>query len=356
MESRESWAGSDPTAATRFVDVCNGEADGLCAVRQWRLRHPVDAFLVTGLKRNVDLLRQVQAGADDEVLVCDLSMQRNRPALRRLLAGGARIRYFDHHGITGIPADPTLEVHLGVDAQVCTSLLVDRELDGAARGWAIVGAYGQNLIRPADALAARARMPTAQRARLRLLGTLIDYNAYGDSEQDVRIPPSRLYRIMARHADPLDMIDQEPIVAELVRQREVDLSRARTIEPLRDGARGAIRILPDEPWSRRAMDSLAHELAKDNVDQAQALLRRTASGHYVVSVRAPLVAPEGAGDLCAQFGGDGRAVFAGIDRLPHAELDSFIAAFDAAPWAQRDGRDAPRRTDVATLPTPEARH
>ena len=45
----------------RRFDVCNGDADGLCAVLQWRLAHPEPATLVTGLKRELELL-QLGAG------------------------------------------------------------------------------------------------------------------------------------------------------------------------------------------------------------------------------------------------------------------------------------------------------
>ncbi|UUZ72893.1 hypothetical protein LP415_05105 [Polaromonas sp. P1(28)-8] len=72
----------------RRVDVCNGDADGLCAVLQWRLQTPAPATLVTGLKREIALLDRVQAMPGDELLVCDLSLQRNRTALLRLLAQG----------------------------------------------------------------------------------------------------------------------------------------------------------------------------------------------------------------------------------------------------------------------------
>ena len=82
-------------------DVCNGDADGLCAVVQWRLAHPAPATLITGLKRDIELLQQVQAAPGDEVLVCDLSMQRNLPALQRVLQQGARVRWFDHHVAQG---------------------------------------------------------------------------------------------------------------------------------------------------------------------------------------------------------------------------------------------------------------
>ena len=48
-------------------DVCNGDADGLCAALQWRLHEPAPATLQTGLKRDIALLERVHANADDEV-------------------------------------------------------------------------------------------------------------------------------------------------------------------------------------------------------------------------------------------------------------------------------------------------
>ena len=75
-----TWLAPQPEPGRRF-DVCNGDADGLCAVRQWRLHEPLPSTLITGLKREIDLLARVPIDAADEVLVCDLSMRRNRPAL-----------------------------------------------------------------------------------------------------------------------------------------------------------------------------------------------------------------------------------------------------------------------------------
>jgi len=59
-------------------DVFNGDADGICALHQLRLRHPVDAQLVTGVKRDVRLLRRVKAQSGDSVTVLDASLDANR--------------------------------------------------------------------------------------------------------------------------------------------------------------------------------------------------------------------------------------------------------------------------------------
>ncbi len=76
---------------------------------EWRPHHPAPATLVPGLKCEIGWLERVHAGPGDDVLVCDISMARNRPALLRLLAQGARVRYFDHHTGDEVPIHPNLE-------------------------------------------------------------------------------------------------------------------------------------------------------------------------------------------------------------------------------------------------------
>lgn len=319
-------------AAPRFIDVCNGDADGLCAVVQWRLADPIAAELVTGLKRDIVLLDRVRARAGDEILVCDLSMQRNRAALLRLLDAGAHVAYFDHHVVHDVPRHPGLRAHLDFSPDTCTSLLVDRHLGGRHRAWALVGAYGDNLGAVADAMAASLGLDCAQRARLRRLGEAINYNAYGDVESDVLIAPARLYRVLARHPDPLELLAHETVVDAIDAQRAADLDQARRIGPWREGAHGRVWLLPDARWSRRVGGSLANVLALERPDAAHAVLRQTASGDFVVSVRAPLRASSGAQRLCTRFGGSGRAAAAGIDHLPPERLDRFLDAFAATHW------------------------
>ncbi|MFS2164161.1 MULTISPECIES: hypothetical protein [unclassified Variovorax] len=110
----------------RRFDVCNGDADGLCAVVQWRLHEPGPAELVTGLKRDIALLGRVQGQAGDEVNVFDISMQRNRGDLLRLLDDGARARYFDHQAAGDVLVHPNFEVQFDEKSAACTSLLERR--------------------------------------------------------------------------------------------------------------------------------------------------------------------------------------------------------------------------------------
>ena len=316
----------------RSIDVCNGDADGLCAVLQWRLHEPAQATLVTGLKRDIALLDRVQAHPGDEVLVCDISMQRNRAALVRLLEDGARVRYFDHHAAPDRPTHPNLETHIEVGAAVCTSLLMDRHLGGGFRPWALVGAYGDNLTEVADALAEAAGLDAGSRDRLRMLGEAINYNAYGEDVNDVHISPADLYRIMARYSDPRNLIAQEPVVGELDALRRADLESGATLAPHWENERACVVVLPDAPWSRRVIGALANRLASAHPMRAHAVLKPVSDASFVVSVRAPLHAAGGANELCSRFGGAGRAGAAGIDRLPAIELERFISGFSSFPF------------------------
>jgi len=321
------------------LDVCNGDADGLCAVLQWRLAAPASAELVTGLKRDIALLERVQASAGDEILVCDLSMQRNRPALLRLLEAGARVAYFDHHMVRNIPHHAGLEAHVNFSQDVCTSLLVDRHLQGRFRPWALVGAYGDNLRDVANALAVPLGFDAAQRERLRGLGEAINYNAYGETEADVCIAPARLYPLMARYRNPFDFLEGEAITGRIDAMRQTDLQQAQALSPLRDDARGRVWLLPDTAWSRRVIGTFANDLTFEKPQLAHAVLRQTARGDFAVSVRAPLDSASGASTLCARFGGAGRSAAAGIDRLPADELGRFLDAFATMRWGRVHARN-----------------
>lgn len=319
------------------IDVCNGDADGLCAVVQWRLHAPRSARLITGLKRDIELLERVQAGPGDALLVCDLSMRRNRLPLMRLLQAGVSVRYFDHHHVDDVPVHPLLEAHIDFASNICTSMLVDRYLGGAFRAWAVVGAFGDNLTGVAEALAVDLGLPSEDRRRLQALGESINYNAYGDSEQDVFLAPERLYERLVRYPDPLVFLECERVGAELDARRQGDLQQAQSLAPHFQNAQVSIYLLPDAPWSRRVQGSFSNLLASARPQQAVALLKATASGDFVVSVRAPLSAPGGAAEFCRGFGGDGRSGAAGIDHLPAHQLERFIAAFAVTPWGSLPG-------------------
>jgi hypothetical protein len=324
-------AGGAPGSATRqtmqFYDIFNGDADGLCALQQLRLEEPRASVLVTGVKRDVRLLDRVTAAAGDELTVLDVSLAANAADVRRLLAAGARIRYFDHHAAGEVPAHANLRAYIDTAPDTCTSLIVDRFLGGRRRAWAVVAAFGDNLPGPARAAAAALEFDAPDLERLRQLGEYLNYNAYGESVEDLHYPPADLFAALRPYADPRDFISGEPVFEVLRDALAEDSERAAALSPAFEGAGAAIYILPDAAWSRRIHGYLANRLAQQHPARAHAVLVSGAGG-YKVSLRAPLANPRGADALCRRFeSGGGRPAAAGINRLPQADYDRFVAAF-----------------------------
>ncbi|MHA7236267.1 acetyltransferase, partial [Burkholderia pseudomallei] len=147
-EAQDSTAEAAKTAAraaTEEIFVFNGDADGLCALQQLRLAEGAGAMLVTGVKRDIRLLSRVSAGPGCRVTVLDVSHERNRGDVARLLAAGAALRYFDHHFAGELPNHPRFHAYIDTAPDVCTSVLVDRYLRGRHAGWAVVAAFGDAL-------------------------------------------------------------------------------------------------------------------------------------------------------------------------------------------------------------------
>src|SRR5262249_16901868 len=154
---------------------------GLCALQQLRLDETQAATLVTGVKRDIMLLRNIVGRAGDTVTVLDISLHENVSDLLRLIDSGASVRYFDHHRSGPIPGHPPLQAHTDDSAEACTAILVDRYLRGRHRRWAIVAAFGDNLPRVGRAMASEAGLDGGATAALEKLGTCLNYNAYGES-------------------------------------------------------------------------------------------------------------------------------------------------------------------------------
>ncbi len=313
------------------IDVFNGDADGLCALQQLRLAQPGETTMVTGVKRDIGLLARVQAAPGDEVTVLDLSLDKNREPLLRLLDQGVRVRYFDHHFAGDIPSHPLFEAHIGNVADQGTSLLVDAALDGRFRAWAVVGTFGDNFDQAARRAAEPLGLGEADLVALRELGVCLNYNGYGERVEDLHFPPDALFRRLAPYADPLDFMRQDEAFVRLSAGFADDMARAGDAAPEVSTDRHALYILPAEPWARRVSGVLANDLAQGVPDRAHALLTRLPEGGFVVSVRAPLIAPDGADALCRQFAtGGGRKAAAGINNLAEADYDRFVAHFLAA--------------------------
>jgi len=309
-------------------DVFNGDADGICALHQLRLAEPREAALVTGVKRDIALLKRVRAKAGDQVTVLDISLDKNRAALAELLAAGVRVQYFDHHFAGELPVSEQLDAQIDTSADVCTSLLVNNYLDGAFLPWAVAAAFGDNLFDAARAAASPLGLNDDQMQQLEHLGTLINYNGYGVTLDDLYFAPDVLYREISPFADPFEFMAESMVYRQLDEGYASDIEQARGLKAeIEDGAIAVI-TLPDAPWTRRVSGVYGNELARSAPDRAHALMTALPDGNYRISVRAPLHNKTGADELCMQFPtGGGRKAAAGINDLPVAMFDTFVDAF-----------------------------
>lgn len=289
--------------------------------------------LITGVKRDIQLLSRPElltAQAGDEITVLDISLKSNANALAKLLARGLKCEYFDHHAAGMIPVHANLKAHINTEPDVCTSLIVDKHLSGAHRIWAVVAAFGDNLVAPAIAAAQPLELDHTELARLHELGDCLNYNAYGDTLDDLHYPPAELYETISPYADPREFMIDEPVFDVLKDAMREDFERAEDIKPQFASNAAALYVLPDAAWSRRVNGLFGNRLAQSNPSRAHAVLVAKADG-YTVSVRAPVANPKGADELCARFDtGGGRKGAAGINLLPQAQLAVFADAFCAA--------------------------
>ena len=312
-------------------DVFNGDADGIISLIQLRLARPVEAELVTGVKRDIQLLNQVSAVDGDHVTVLDISMDKNTAALNRILNDGAEVFYADHHQAGVIPEHCNLTVHVDLDPNTCTALIVDKMLDGQFHLWAITAAYGDNLIAKADSLAKHIGLNEQQSEQLKELGTLINYNGYGAKVEDLHFTPADLYSKLVQYNSPFDVIsdDSSPFKA-LQRAYEEDLLEAQSVSALHQSDVFKLIELPDVPWSRRISGVYGNLLANECPSRAHGVLTRNSDDSYTFSLRAPLDNKQGAADICAQFEtGGGRAAAAGINRLAKVQISELIARVEA---------------------------
>ena len=308
----------------------NGDADGLCALQQLRLANPARATLVTGVKRDIQLLARVNAGAGDEITVLDVSLDSNREALLALLDGGARVRYFDHHHAGELPRHPDFEAHIDTAADVCTSLLVDRHLAGRHRAWAITAAFGDSLPKVATALAQSNGFDADTIESLARLGIALNYNAYGEHLSDLHFDPGALAEEMRPFDDPLRFMSDSPVFRRLWAGYEDDMANARALRPQRQVPGATLVVMPDQPWARRAIGVLANELMQALPNSAVAIVSPRSSGGYTASVRVPQPASLGADEFCRQFAtGGGRRGAGGVNELPASELERFAGRFEA---------------------------
>ncbi len=304
--------------------VFNGDADGICAAHQFYLSRPVDVIPVTGVKRDISLLKKIESLQNASIAVFDIAVEKNFPELEKLLTNGCSIRWFDHHVSDPLPRHDHLTCHIDTSPLVNTSFLVSQYL-ARPSSWAIVGLCGDNILKTAEGLAKDLDLSGSDYSRLYEAGELLNYNAYGESTDDLHIHPAELLAGMAPYENAFDYLHDTSAVDQLRDGMKTDLDQAESIKPITEG----VFIFPNEKWARRVIGVFANRKIRETPDTACAvLIEKQNSASFVVSVRSPLDSKKSAAALCARFPtGGGRIKAAGINQLPHDQLSQFIEGF-----------------------------
>lgn len=311
-------------------DVFNGDADGICALIQLRLEQPKQSVLVTGVKRDIQLLDKLCVNSGDHITVLDISLKKNCSRVIEFLNQGASLFYVDHHQSGEIPRHPNLITHINTDRAICTGLLVNQYLHEKHPLWAITAAFGDNLRQNAEQLASNLNLARTRFETLEKFGTYINYNSYGLCIDDLFFSPEMLYRQMAGFKSPFDFIADKPFIFEQLKYGyENDMTNARSIKPEYQNESVAVYLLPDARWARRVSGTFGNYLAQIEPGRAIAIVTVNGENGFQISVRVPEDEQKGADEFCSGFPtGGGRKAAAGINYLPDDQVELFISRFE----------------------------
>ncbi|WP_373951141.1 DHH family phosphoesterase [Vibrio pomeroyi] len=320
-------------------DVFNGDADGIIALLQLRLKEPKDSVLITGVKRDIKLVSQAVSqiaeqddhASVDSVTVLDVSMEKNLPALQSLLDNDIEVFYCDHHRTGDIPQSKYLDTLINTAPECCTSLLINQKLKGEYIAWAIAAAFGDNLKAVATRLATSSGFEQSQTDFLEELGTLINYNGYGSSLSDLHFTPTELYQALYQYSNPFDLLDdKDSVFYQLRAAYQTDNQQLSNLIPIYESEVARVFELPGETWARRISGVFGNEIVNQDPDRAQAVLTKNQDGEsYTVSLRAPLSNRTGADEICSSFDtGGGRKAAAGINQLNENNKMNFISKIE----------------------------
>ena len=310
-------------------DVFNGDTDGIFARHQLRLALPLDTVNISGVKRDVNLLRHVEAVEGDLVTVLDISHAKNRKDVLRILESGAKVEYFDHHDPKELIEHPNITYHINTEPNISTGLIVNSHVKGQNRLWSIATAFGDNHIDLAMNMAKSEGLSDEQVLILKQIGLVVNYNSYGQTVDDLFFSPEKIAEA-ARACGPdiFNFLEQGDIFSTLLENFNADMSSAVCQEPFSISDTGVIYTLPNEAWTHRIMGSFSNHLVSTNKDLACAIAVLNSDGTYRISVRSSINNPYGAGNLCGKFDGGGREKAGGINNLPASDMNAFKEEFE----------------------------
>ncbi len=309
------------------VDVFNGDADGILSLVQLRLNEPRQSQLVSGVKRDIQLLAPLTEQPIDRLTVLDISVDKNIEALKRLLERGVQVFYADHHRADLLPTHQGLDANINTHSATCTALIINQLLNRQYEAWAIAAAYGDNLVAVANELCLANGYSRAQSGFLQELGELVNYNGYGERLSDLHINPVALYKQLLEFKSPFELMPtSSSVITQLRQAKQRDWQQLSQIQAHTSVESLEAYLLPNEAWARRTSGVFANELSIRNPTKAIVVAIKKPAG-LLISLRAPQNQPCGASALCSAYpSGGGRERAAGINQLPEPQFEHFLSA------------------------------
>lgn len=316
---------------SKYIDVFNGDADGIFSLIQLRKSYPITTYdkqiLITGVKRDIALVSQIDNNLanDSKITVLDVSFDKNHKDVNRVLEHCQSLFYCDHHKADKLFEHKNLVTVINTEPTVCTGLLINNMLNDENILWAVAAIYGDGLDSVASGYVERLGLTQTQCNQLKELGVLVNYNGYGNSVTDLYFDPADLYQRLVNYDNPFEVVADSESPYQLLKQGyDADIAKAKTSEQLVDSDIIAV-ILEDAPWARRISGTYGNQLAATNSDKPVVIVTDNPHGSYSISLRAPKSNPYGASTICSQFNtGGGREGAAGINELPKSDLAKFI--------------------------------
>jgi len=311
--------------------VFNGDADGLVGQHILGLELGAPDLRVTGLKRDIRLLRKLPDLESGHVHAIDISLRQNLEALPSLLSrGNVKVTWYDHHDPGDPPSHANLVLHVNQAPDTCTGAIVNAVCGHRYPLWAAMAAFGDGLPATGKALLSAGGADEEAGKAIREAGILLNYNAYGETSADVHYQPADLAVRMAPFASAPEFARESALLGPLAARFAEDRERFASLPPLLEEGSARIVLVPDEPWARRYAATWANERILSLPHEALAMVHPRKDGGYSVSIRASRGKPgsASAAELAGEFPtGGGRKLAAGINALPGDQLERFIARF-----------------------------
>ncbi len=319
--------------------IFNGDADGIISQHILTLELGSPALRITGLKRDIELLKKLPGNWEGDIQVCDISLKPNLNAVKKILnQGQSKVSWYDHHEPGEDFDHENLEKHIHESSGLCSAAIVHNVFGQKYPLWASMAAFGDNIPDLALALVQKvnsgkhSEITAAELALLRRGGVLLNYNAYGESLNDLRFDPLALAKYISDFSSALDFAQDQSIFGPLENQLSEDQAYFAGLKPIRQSPWAQAFSIPSEPWARRYAATWANERVLAKPWQALATLTSLTDGSYSVSIRARREKEKSnpsAADLASEFPtGGGRKLAAGINRLAKEDLEKFLLRFE----------------------------